>query len=119
MTDEKGNAHFRLVPPPSVVKHDALQRKRFFESGFNLRIGPRLRRALGTCAVFSAKLGEGLALFGKLLQQRSGLPDFTMLALELGDAIINPFEANCCGIPHRTATMGREAIAVYINDVDI
>src|ERR1700758_998703 len=42
-----------------------------------------------------------------------------MQKVKLTDTVVNPLEANRVGIPHRTAAMGREAVAVDINNVDV
>src|SRR5258708_436085 len=69
--------------------------------------------------MLSPKLGKGLTLFGQLLQQRRGLPSCTMLTVEFANTFVNPFQAHSVGMPHRTTTMGREAVAVNINNVDV
>src|SRR5258706_15214440 len=42
-----------------------------------------------------------------------------MQTVKFIDTVVNPFEAHGVGIPHRAATMGREAVAVDINNVDV
>src|SRR5258708_10842314 len=115
MAEENDNAHFLLALRQTLygMMHNSS------ESRSSLRINPQSARALGSCALFSTILSKSLALFRKLFQQRCGLPGFTMLALEFTDAVVNPFEAHCVGIPHRTAAISGEAVAVDINDVDV
>src|ERR1700736_5979694 len=42
-----------------------------------------------------------------------------MQTVKFTATVVNPFEAHGVGIPHRAATMGREAVAVDINNVDV
>src|SRR5258708_35677250 len=70
-------------------------------------------------AFFLAKIGEPLALIRKPLKQRGGPPDLTVLTVEFGDAVANLFETDGVGVPHRTAAMGGESVAVEINYVDV
>src|SRR5580704_1917277 len=77
------------------------------------------RPALGSGDLISAELGECFTLLRKALEERSGLPDFAVLTLEFGDALINLFEADGVGVPHRAAAMRGKSVAVDINNVDI
>src|SRR5215469_1969934 len=65
------------------------------------------------------KIGEFLALFDQLFQEWRRLPQRAMLFFELGDAVIDFLQPHRVGIPHRTAAIGRETVAVQINDVDV
>src|SRR5437868_12191689 len=42
-----------------------------------------------------------------------------MLLMKFANAVVDLPETDSVGIPHRTAATGREAVAVYINDVDV
>src|SRR5277367_1765446 len=76
-----------------------------------------LLRKLPGGAFFFAELRESLALICQARQQRGGLPDFAVLAVEFGDARVNFFQADCIRIPHGAAAIGGEAVAVEINNV--
>src|SRR5580700_5079333 len=42
-----------------------------------------------------------------------------MLLVKFFNAIVNFFETNCIGVPHGSAAMGREAVAVEIDNVNV
>src|SRR5258708_30629485 len=65
------------------------------------------------------EFSERLALPSELLQKRGGRPDFAVLLLELADSFINCFQSNVVRIPHGTTAIGRESVAVQVNDIDI
>ena len=58
-------------------------------------------------------------MLGQLFQQGSGFPSFAMLLVQLADAIIDLFQANGVGVPHRSASISGKSVAVEINDVDV
>src|ERR1700675_3259209 len=74
---------------------------------------------LGGSALVSAEFRERLALLSKLLQQRRRLPNLAMLLVELPHAIVHLLQANRVRVPHRTAAIRRESVAVEVDDVDI
>src|SRR5260370_39209814 len=74
---------------------------------------------LGSCELISAELGEGFALPRKPLEERSGLPDFTVLTLEFADALIHLFETDSVGVPHRAAAMRGKTVSADVNNVDV
>src|SRR5215471_15885779 len=63
--------------------------------------------------------GEGFPKLSELLEQRRGFPKFALLLLKFENAVVDFFQANSIGIPHRAATIGGETVAVDINDIDI
>src|SRR5260370_3399348 len=74
---------------------------------------------LGSCALFFGEFGECFALLGERLQQRSGAPGFARLLVKFADAIVNILQTHSIRIPHRAATIGRETVAVEIDDIDV
>src|SRR5262249_15314257 len=48
-----------------------------------------------------------------------GRPEFPVLFVELADARVDIFQADSIGVPHGTATVRREAIAIEVDDIDI
>src|SRR3989442_1673677 len=83
------------------------------------RVMRTTRLSLCCRALFFVEIGEGLACFRQPLEQRRGLPEFSVLAVKFADAIIDLLQAYCVGIKHRATAMGGEAIAVDINNVDV
>src|SRR5690242_9634242 len=55
----------------------------------------------------------------QFLEQRRGRPQLAVLPLELANAIVDLLQAYGIGVPHRTATECREAVAVQVNNVDV
>src|SRR5258708_18095464 len=74
---------------------------------------------LGDCAVLFGESGEGFALLGELLQQRSRAPGFAMLLVKFADAFVNFFQTYCIRVPHRAPAIGGETVAVEIDDIDV
>ena len=75
--------------------------------------------ALGSRALFLIKIRELLPFVRKPLQKRSRLPQFAVPLVKLFDAIEDFFQANRVGVPHRSAAIGRKAVTVEIDDVDV
>src|SRR5437763_1622819 len=73
----------------------------------------------GGCTLLHAVICKRLSLCGQLLQQRRGLPELAVLFVKFQNAVVNVFQADGIGIPHRPAAMSREAVAVDVDDVDV
>ena len=58
-------------------------------------------------------------MLGEAMEQRSRLPDLAVLSVEFADSLVHVFEADGVRIPHRPAAIGREAIAVEIDNVNV
>src|SRR5215469_2560033 len=65
------------------------------------------------------ELSESLTIFRQALQQRSGLPKFAVLVVEVADTFVNVLQPDRVGIPHRSASIRGEPVPVQINDVDV
>src|SRR5258708_7055821 len=74
---------------------------------------------LGCSCLLFIEFSERFALPSELLQKRCGRPNFAVLLLEFTDSFIDCFQSDRVRIPHGTAAMGRESVAVQINDIDI
>src|ERR1700752_1899177 len=68
-------------------------------------------------AFFLAELRESLALSRQALKYGPGLPVFTLLPGEFRHAVVNAFQTEGIRVPHRAAALGRETVAVEINNV--
>src|SRR5713101_3028138 len=66
-----------------------------------------------------AEVGEGFPFFGQTLQQWCGLPEFAVLLMEFPDAIVDLLQTGCVGVPHRSAAMRREPVAIHVDDVNV
>src|SRR5437868_1688192 len=69
--------------------------------------------------LLAIEVRELLALRGETFQQRRRRPYTSVLLLELRNSTQHTFQANRVRIPHWSATVCREAVAVDINDVDV
>src|SRR6516165_2627856 len=74
---------------------------------------------LRSSALLLVEVGELLAFLGELLEQRRGLPPVAVLLMEFRDAIVDRLQADRIGVPHGSAAVCREAVAVDVDDVDI
>src|SRR5690348_9952958 len=84
-----------------------------------MRLSLPIFRRLGGCGLFLVEIREFLAFLRQALQERSRLPKFAMPRVKFLNALADLFQSNRVGIPHRPAAIGREAVAVEVNDVDI
>src|SRR5579864_831402 len=75
--------------------------------------------ALGRRALLLIEIGKLLAFFRQALQKRTRLPKLAVLLVEFFNAVMDFFQTDGVGIPHRPTAIGREAVAVQVNDVDI
>ncbi len=55
----------------------------------------------------------------QLLQERGGLPEFAVGALEFQNAVVDFLQSHGIGVPHGAAAIGRESVAIEVDDVDI
>src|ERR1700730_5457076 len=67
----------------------------------------------------SAEFGEGFALLGETLQQWRGLPPIAEAPLKFADALVDLFQADGVGVPHRSTGIRGKAVAIEIDDVDV
>jgi len=77
------------------------------------------RLSLGSCKVFLVKVGKSLSLFNQLNEERRGRPKLSVVFLKFANAFEDFGQPNCIRIPHGTAAMDREAVAIQIDDIDI
>jgi hypothetical protein len=63
------------------------------------------------------KIRKGAAFLGELLEQRRWAPVRARLPVKLADPLVNLCDAAGIGVPHRSATVVREAVAIHINNV--
>src|SRR5580693_5778773 len=80
---------------------------------------PRGSEALGGRALFLVEIGKFLAFFRQSLQKRSWLPKLAVLPVKFLDAVEDFFQTDCVGVPHWSATIGREAVTVQVDDVNV
>src|SRR5690554_5341587 len=85
-------------------------------------LGPRCCSAHGCppgAPVDKSEISELASFFGQFLEQRCRLPPGAQLLVEFADAGVDTIQTDRVSIEHRPALMGREAVAVDIDDVDI
>src|SRR5437016_3875681 len=63
--------------------------------------------------------GESLSLCVQLVEQRRGLPEFPVQLVKFKNAAVDILEVNGIRVPHWSAAMSGEAIAVDVDDVDV
>src|ERR1700687_420578 len=79
----------------------------------------RRNSKLSRGAFLFVEVGEGASFGGQFLQQRRRLPEFSVSAVKFGDALVDFFQADGVGVPHRAAAIGWKAVAVDVDDVDV
>src|SRR5215472_4327599 len=66
-----------------------------------------------------AEVGKAAALFREAPQQRSGCPELSVSTVEMADAFKHVLQPHSVRIPHGTAAIRGEAVAIDVDDVDI
>src|SRR5579872_7598832 len=65
------------------------------------------------------ELGEGSPRFRQAPQQRGRRPEFSVLLMELANALIDLLQPYSIGMPHGAAAVGGKSITIEINNVDV